>query len=115
MRDLISRGVLIKSLETAKSDCKQLHEIIFFDAVMAIVDNQPTTFDIDEVIKQIEGTKNKVAQNVRLNTHEYDIEKEVKYAVAPYDFCINIMKGAARGEQYSTNDLDFDNDIPYAE
>lgn len=98
MSDLISRKALIKSLETAKSDCKQLHEIIFFDAVMAIVDNQPTAFDLDEVVRQIEGMKNRVAQNVRLNTHEYDIEKEVKYAVRPYDTCLDIFKGAANNE-----------------
>jgi hypothetical protein len=52
--DLISRKALISALEITQVGCTQLHEILLFDAVMAIIDNQPTAYDVDKVVKQIE-------------------------------------------------------------
>lgn len=54
MSDLISRKELISELEIKKVGSNSVKEIIFFDAVMAIVDNQPTAMsNIDASIKQI--------------------------------------------------------------
>lgn len=43
MRELreIDADKLVKDFEKAKEGCKQLHELLFFDGAMAIVDNQP--------------------------------------------------------------------------
>ena len=42
MSRLIDSDKLLKDFEKAKEGCKHLHELLFFDGVMAIVDNQPT-------------------------------------------------------------------------
>lgn len=53
MADLISRKALIEKLELTKMNCTKLHDILFFDAVMAIVDNQPTAFDVEKTVDGI--------------------------------------------------------------
>lgn len=53
MSDLISRKTLLADLEHGKSVCKGLVELLFFDAVMAMVDKQPTAYDVDKVIDQL--------------------------------------------------------------
>ncbi len=42
MSRLIDADKLVKDFEKAKEGCKHLHELLFFDGVMAIVDNQLT-------------------------------------------------------------------------
>lgn len=68
MSDLISRKELIKALETAKSSCRGLHEYVFFDAVMAIVDNQPTAYDVYKVVEQL----NHLLNNFGEHCEEYE-------------------------------------------
>lgn len=53
-----------------------------------------------EAIKRIEAHKERVKQNVLLNSQDYDLDSAVKDAIAPYDVCINIIKQAAsEGEE----------------
>lgn len=92
MSDLISRKALISALETAKSDCKQLHELLFFDGVMAIVDNQPTAFDVDEVVKQIED-KTFIA-----DLYEHGWDGQTVYNLLCLGDVIAVMEGAVKNE-----------------
>jgi uncharacterized protein YicC (UPF0701 family) len=77
---------VISSLDT-------LVKIIEFDK------DETVAYDVDKVTEQIEKIKSSVAQCVRLNTQEDDIEREVKYALRPYDVCLDILKGAVNGGQ----------------
>ncbi len=52
--DLISRSTLITVIEEQKHKSKKLHELLFFDAVMAIIDNQPTAYNVDKVLEKLE-------------------------------------------------------------
>lgn len=47
-----------------------------------------------EIIKRIEEHKAKVSRSTLLNSHEYDLKREVEYALAPYDVCISIINQA---------------------
>jgi hypothetical protein len=50
----IDRNKLLSALEVAKKGCKGLHEYVFFDAVMAIVDAQPILSEQKEPIGKTE-------------------------------------------------------------
>ena len=53
MSDLISRQALLKVFEEQKRKSDKFYEQIFFDAVMAIIENQPTAYDVDKVVEKI--------------------------------------------------------------
>ena len=91
MGDLISREVLTKALETAKATCKRLHEYVFFDAVLAIIDNQPTAYDVDEVVEQL--------KKVSYETHEWsDGTSSFNLRMIEEANAIEIVKGAVKDE-----------------
>ena len=92
MSDLISRGVLIKALETAKETCKGLHEYVFFDAVLAMVDAQPTAYDADKVVEQLEEARDELLHSTDYNN---DI---INYCLDWFDMAIEIVKGAVKDE-----------------
>lgn len=83
MNDLISRKALIKNLEEYKKEAVTVREQLFFDGIMAIVDNQPTAFDVDEVVKQIE---------------EIMKDDEIRFANQVVSRATNIVKGAVKNE-----------------
>lgn len=78
MSDLISRKALIEALKSAKKNSHHLHELLFFDGVMAIVDNQPTAYDVEKVVEQLE--------NIRK-------DEGIRFADQVVNRAINIVKG----------------------
>lgn len=53
MSDLISRKALIAKFEEHKLKTGKMHELFFFDAVIAIIDNQPTAYDVDDIANKL--------------------------------------------------------------
>lgn len=54
MSDLISREALLADLEHGKSVCKGLVELSFFDAIIVMVNKQPTAYDVEKVAEIIQ-------------------------------------------------------------
>ena len=86
MSDLISRKALLAVFEEHKQKSSKLHELIFFDAVMAIIDNQPTVFDVDKVVEQLKECERYV----------YDAVSDEDNYVIDTEKAIEIVKGAVK-------------------
>ena len=93
MSDLISRKALLKEFEEMKSISKSLMEVMFFDAVMAMVDNQSTAYDVDEVVKELKSE----ADRWRDSAVEFNDDKECGHANG-LEQAIDIVKGAIKDE-----------------
>ncbi len=103
MSDLISRKALSKAMEEKYkiAEATGLYPTGLSEAFIIIdkiVREQPAAYDMDKVVEQLEETKRNVIQIITLNTHEDDINKEIEYAVRPYDNCIKMVKGGRLDE-----------------
>lgn len=90
MSDLISRKALISVFEEQKQKTTKLHELLFFDAVMAIIDNQPTAYDVDKVVEQLDKIE-------KINNEKEHCNFTEGYGCA-IDNAIDIVKGAVKDE-----------------
>ncbi len=55
MGDLISRSALIEEINTWAMQCKSIAEISILGAVVSMVENQPTAYDVDKVVAELES------------------------------------------------------------
>lgn len=60
--DLISRKQLIYLFENQKEKSEKLHELIFFDMVLAIIEAAPPAYDMDKVMEEIREYADKTAE-----------------------------------------------------
>lgn len=82
MSDLISRSQLLKEIETWGGCVEALHEYI---------QNMPTAYDVDKVVKQLEELKSQVPVNRILDDIIKDKPKELGQLIA-YGKAIEIVK-----------------------
>lgn len=91
MSDLINRSSLIEELNAWAMQCKSIAEISILGAVVNIIENQPTAYNVDKVVEQLadeilcdgcSGCTNCFELNKRSECGSYKaIEKIVKAGV----------------------------------
>lgn len=84
----IDADKLIEFFEGRKKETNKLHELVFLDAVNAVIDNQPTAYDVDKVVEQL-----KVKSFERYSNDGMGGE-----LVVNLDDVIEILKGGGKDE-----------------
>lgn len=54
---LIDTDALIEELNTWAMQCKSIAEISILGAVVSMIENQPTAYDVDKVVEELEEEK----------------------------------------------------------
>ena len=89
MSDLISRSELIKFFKEHMRTAKDFREIII--NIIPTIENQPTAYDIDKVVDELEEAKGNVPVNRLLDDIIKEKPKELGQLIA-YDKAIEIVK-----------------------
>ena len=89
MSDLISRSELIKFFKEHIRTAKDFREIII--NIIPTIENQPTAYDVDKVVEELEEAKGNVPVNRLLDDIIKEKPKELGQLIA-YDKAIEIVK-----------------------
>lgn len=92
MGRLIDADKLIEHLEKVKNESASLVDMAHIIGFQSIIDAQPTAYDQNKVVEQLENLKNQVPVNRILDDIINDKPKELGQLIA-YDKAIAIVKG----------------------
>ena len=77
MSDLISRKALLEALVKAEEECEEAMTVPGFATAVYAIRNQPTAYDPDKVVEQLEALPN-INQNYHSSTELIDREDAVE-------------------------------------
>lgn len=64
----------------------------FANKLCELVENQPTAYDVDNVVEQFEKKRDEVAKSIELNSQSYDIKEEIESVRKHYEWIIQVIK-----------------------
>lgn len=86
---LIDADVLQEHFEKVKKESERLVDVAQIIGVQAVIDSQPTAYDVDKVVKKLE---NKISALEELDTSEEINEIRVDVAIKELQWAIDAIK-----------------------